>query len=188
MLRRGSSTYSKRSLTSKGAQRFHTTENFARLTRSLCLLPLLRRILSSSCLEAHLGGVFGFGREFGAIYCAKTPSRRSSLGNVPSSAMAPSRNTTMRSQRRTVDSRWVAFLLPLGTICRCQTPFRAAILPSKPPGIWRMSANRSAAQTVLSLIHQTLPRSLPCCDVPFDHSRGLARRSTHTDDTCQGRY
>jgi hypothetical protein len=71
MLRRGSSTYSKRSLTSKGAQRFHTTENFARLTRSLCLLPLLRRILSSSCLEAHLGGVFGFGRELGAIILRK---------------------------------------------------------------------------------------------------------------------
>jgi hypothetical protein len=61
----------------------------------------------------------------------------------------------------------IAFLLPLGTICRCQTPFRGAILPSKPPGTWRMSANRSAAQTILSLIHQTLPRSLPCCDVPF---------------------
>src|SRR6266404_599734 len=71
MLRRGSSTYSKRSLTSKGTQRFHTTENFARLTRSLCLLPLLRRILSSSCLEAHLGGVFGFGRELGAIILRK---------------------------------------------------------------------------------------------------------------------
>jgi hypothetical protein len=26
-------------------------------------------------------------------------------------------------------------------ICRCQTPFRGAILLSKPPGIWRMSAN-----------------------------------------------
>ena len=26
--------------------------------------------------------------------------------------------------------------LSLGTICRCQTPFGGAILPSKPPGIW----------------------------------------------------
>src|SRR3984957_4321305 len=83
MLRRGSSTYSKRSLTSKGAQRFHTTENFARLTRSLCLLPLLRRILSSSCLEAHLGGVFGFGLEFGAIILRKDAVPAQQFGQRP---------------------------------------------------------------------------------------------------------
>jgi hypothetical protein len=59
------------------------------------------------------------------------------------------------------------FLLVTAICTRALGTKLAPLLMEKPPGIWRMSANRSAAQTVLSLIHQTLPRSLPCCDVPF---------------------